>query len=74
MSEQSAGATRQPADLTRPPDLSMARPTGHVRTQRPIYLDLLPPCNNACPAGVDVQTWLAHAIAGRFREAWESLV
>src|SRR5512132_1388091 len=74
MSEQSAGASRQPADLTRPPDLSTARPTGQVRTQRPVYLDLLPPCNNACPAGEDIQTWLAHATAGRFRDAWETIV
>jgi formate dehydrogenase beta subunit len=66
--------TEQPADLTRPPDLSTGRPTGHVRSQRPIYLDLLPPCNNACPAGEDIQTWLAHATAGRFREAWETIV
>jgi NADPH-dependent glutamate synthase beta subunit-like oxidoreductase len=74
MSEQPAGASRQPADLTRPPDLSMTRPTGHIRTQRPVYLDLLPPCNNACPAGEDIQTWLAHATAGRFREGWETIL
>ena len=66
--------TEQPVDLTRPPDLSTKRPTGPLRSQRPVYLDLLPPCNNACPAGEDIQTWLAHATAGRFREAWEALV
>jgi formate dehydrogenase (NADP+) beta subunit len=74
MTEQPVGLSRQPADLTQPPDLSTARPTGQVRTQRPVYLDLLPPCNNACPAGEDIQTWLAHATAGRFREAWETIV
>ena len=66
--------TREPADLTRPPDLGVKGQTGALRSQRPIYLDLLPPCNNACPAGEDIQTWLAHATAGRFREAWEALV
>ena len=66
--------TREPADLTRPPDLGAKGQTGALRSQRPIYLDLLPPCNNACPAGEDIQTWLAHATAGRFREAWEALV
>jgi NADPH-dependent glutamate synthase beta subunit-like oxidoreductase len=64
----------QPADLTRPPDLTHERRTGPFRTQRPIYLDLLPPCNNACPAGENIQAWLAHAQGGRFREAWETLV
>ncbi len=64
----------QPADLTQPPDLTFERGTGPVRTQRPIYLDLLPPCNNACPAGENIQEWLAHAQAGRFREAWETIV
>jgi NADPH-dependent glutamate synthase beta subunit-like oxidoreductase len=64
----------QPADLTRPPDLSHERRTGPFRTQRPIYFDLLPPCNNACPAGEDIQAWLAHAQAGRFREAWETIL
>lgn len=64
----------QPADLTRPPDLTHERRTGPFRTQRPLYLDLLPPCNNACPAGENIQAWLAHAQGGRFREAWETLV
>ncbi|MFO1155497.1 MAG: NAD(P)-binding protein [Rhodospirillales bacterium] len=66
--------SQQPADLTRPPDLGSKRPTTHTRIQRPIYLDMLPPCNNACPAGEDIQTWLAHVTAGRFREAWETIV
>ena len=74
MTEQPADLPRQPADLTRPPDLSTERRTGPLRSQRPIYLDLLPPCNNACPAGEDIQTWLAHATAGRFREAWETII
>ena len=64
----------QPADLTRPPDLTHERRTGPFRTQRPLYLDLLPPCNNACPAGENIQGWLAHAQGGRFREAWETIV
>ena len=64
----------QPADLTRPPDLTHERRTGPFRTQRPLYLDLLPPCNNACPAGENIQAWLAHAQGGRFREAWETIL
>ncbi|MFQ5691366.1 MAG: NAD(P)-binding protein [Gemmatimonadota bacterium] len=47
---------------------------GPARTERPLYLDRLPPCNHACPAGENVQLWLEHAQAGRYREAWETLV
>jgi NADPH-dependent glutamate synthase beta subunit-like oxidoreductase len=61
-------------DLTQPPDLSHQRPPAATRTRRPLYVDLLPPCNNACPAGEDIQAWLSHAQAGRFREAWETIL
>ncbi len=45
-----------------------------MRTMRPVYVDRLPPCNHACPAGENVQAWLAEAQAGRHREAWEIIV
>jgi NADPH-dependent glutamate synthase beta subunit-like oxidoreductase len=45
-----------------------------IRTQRPAYVDRLPPCNQACPAGENVQAWLAEAQAGRHRQAWEIIV
>jgi len=65
----------QPKDMTQPPDLAAQHQrTGPFRSRRPIYVDLLPPCNNACPAGEDIQAWLAHAQAGRFEEAWQTLV
>jgi formate dehydrogenase beta subunit len=64
----------QPTDLTLPPDLSHERSVGPFRSQRPIYVDMLPPCNNACPAGEDIQAWLAHAQAGRFFEAWQTIL
>lgn len=41
---------------------------------RPLYIDRLPPCNHACPAGENVQAWLAEARAGRNRAAWEVIV
>ena len=50
-------------DLTQPPDLSHERRIGPQRLQRPVYVDLLPPCNDACPAGEDIQGWLALAQA-----------
>ena len=57
-------------DLTTPPDLQRKRGTGAARVQRPKYVDLRPPCNTACPAGENVQAWLALAQAGRHRDAW----
>ena len=61
-------------DLTNPADLTRKRETGPSRSRRPRYVDLLPPCNDACPAGENIQAWLAHAQAGRLREAFETLV
>jgi formate dehydrogenase beta subunit len=55
-------------------DMTRRRATGPARTIRPAYVDLLPPCNNACPAGEDIQGWLALAQAGKDRKAWEHLV
>jgi NADPH-dependent glutamate synthase beta subunit-like oxidoreductase len=66
--------TDTPINMTRPLDLTHEkRNVGPQRIQRPIYADLLPTCNNACPAGENIQAWLAHAQAGRFKEAWQSL-
>ena len=62
------------ADLTAAPDLrEHAEGTGPERSRRPVYQDMLPPCNHACPAGENIQAWLALAQAGRYREAWETL-
>ena len=47
---------------------------GPVRERRPVYVDLLPPCNAGCPAGENIQAWLAHMDAGRHEEAWRELV
>ena len=55
-------------------DMARLRVTGPTRTARPTYVSMLPPCNNACPAGEDIQGWLALAQAGKDRQAWEHLV
>jgi len=47
--------------------------TGSWRTERPVYVDRLPPCNAACPAGEDIQGWLSLAEAGEYEAAWRSL-
>jgi 2-oxoacid:acceptor oxidoreductase delta subunit (pyruvate/2-ketoisovalerate family) len=52
---------------------SLANHTGAWRTSRPIYVDRLPPCNNACPAGENIQAWLFHAEAGDYEAAWRVL-
>jgi len=66
---------KRKSDLTSPTDLSShAAGTGPVRSKRPTYVDLLPPCNNACPAGENIQAWLSHVQAGRHEEAWQTLV
>jgi NADPH-dependent glutamate synthase beta subunit-like oxidoreductase len=62
-------------DLTALPDLLHGRPrAGPVRDRRPVYVDLLPPCNHACPAGENIQGWLGHARVGEHEEAWRLLV
>ncbi len=61
-------------DVTPLADLLHGRSlAGPVRSQRPVYVDLLPPCNAGCPAGENIQAWLAHAEAGRHEQAWRQL-
>ena len=48
--------------------------TGAERRQRPVYVDFMPTCNGACPAGENIQAWLSLAQAGDYRTAWEKLV
>ena len=61
-------------DLTAQTDLQQhATGTGPTRTKKPVYVDFFPPCNNACPAGENIQSWLAHAQAGEYFEAWSRL-
>ena len=62
------------ADMTPIVDLTRSTGAGPKRAQRPVYVDHLPPCNSACPAGENIQAWMAHAQAGHFRAAWDTLV
>ena len=67
--------THSPRDLTPLPDLLHgAARAGPVRTRRPVYLDLLPPCNAGCPAGENIQAWLGFTQAGQHERAWRQLV
>ena len=59
-----------PKDLTPVYKATIAKGANARRWQRPVYVDLLPPCNHACPAGENIQAWLDLAQAGRYEEAW----
>jgi 2-oxoacid:acceptor oxidoreductase delta subunit (pyruvate/2-ketoisovalerate family) len=52
---------------------SLANRTGSWRTSRPLYVDRLPPCNDACPAGENIQGWLYQAESGDYEAAWRTL-
>ncbi|MDO4260290.1 MAG: NAD(P)-binding protein [Actinomycetaceae bacterium] len=53
---------------------SLANETGSWRSERPIYVDLLPPCNKACPSGENIQQWLFHAEEGNYEAAWRQIM
>jgi 2-oxoacid:acceptor oxidoreductase delta subunit (pyruvate/2-ketoisovalerate family) len=64
----------KPFAITLDPGSSLANKTGSWRTERPVYVDRLPPCNAQCPAGEDIQGWLFHAESGDYQAAWRHLV
>ena len=53
---------------------SLANLTGTWRTERPVYLDRLPPCNHACPAGENCQAWLSLAEEGDYHGAFQEIL
>ena len=63
----------KPFAITLDPGSSLANRTGSWRTSRPEYVDRLPPCNAACPAGENIQGWLFHAESGDYEQAWRAL-
>ena len=74
LDERSRGMTMdKPFAITLDPGSSLANKTGTWRTERPVYVDRLPPCNAHCPAGEDIQGWLFHAEGGDYEAAWRHL-
>lgn len=67
---------RKPYAVTLDIGSSRANHTGSWRTERAVYVDRLPPCNNACPAGENIQAWLYEAEDGDggYERAWRKLV
>ncbi|HEX2287922.1 MAG TPA: NAD(P)-binding protein, partial [Gaiellaceae bacterium] len=55
---------------------SLANKTGSWRTERAGYVDRLPPCNHACPAGENIQQWLYQAEEGGegYERAWRKIM
>jgi NADPH-dependent glutamate synthase beta subunit-like oxidoreductase len=45
-----------------------------MELERPVFVNRLPACNYACPAGEDIQHWLSYAGTGDYHNAWKSLV
>ncbi|MCA0043275.1 NAD(P)-binding protein [Celeribacter litoreus] len=61
------------ADFTPLVDQTKTAGTGPIRSQIPSYVTLTPPCAAACPAGENIREWLAAALDGDYRTAWEIL-
>ena len=67
----------RPFAITLTPGRSRANHTGAWRTERPVYTSAMPPCNDACPAGENVQQWLYHAEEGdqeAYENAWRQIM
>jgi len=64
----------KPFAITLDPASSLINHTGAWRTERPLYISRLPPCNHACPAGEASQAWLAVAEEGRYQDAWRIIM
>lgn len=55
---------------------SRANKTGSWRTERAVYTNRMPPCNDRCPAGENVQAWLYEAEEGGagYERAWRAIM
>ena len=55
---------------------SRANKTGSWRTERAVYTNRMPPCNDACPAGENIQSWLYEAESGGegYERAWRRIM
>ncbi|HEX9097765.1 MAG TPA: NAD(P)-binding protein [Candidatus Dormibacteraeota bacterium] len=65
---------QKPFAITLDVGSSLANKTGSWRVERPVYVDRLPPCNQACPAGENIQQWLYQAEDGSYEQAWRQLM
>jgi 2-oxoacid:acceptor oxidoreductase delta subunit (pyruvate/2-ketoisovalerate family) len=52
---------------------SAINPTGTWRYAKPVFLERIAPCNDACPAGEDIDRVMLLASQGRFVEAYRKI-
>lgn len=65
---------KKPFAITLSVNSSLANHTGSWRVEKPEYVHRMPPCNNACPAGENIQNWLYIAEDGSYEAAWRALI
>ena len=55
---------------------SRANKTGSWRTERAVYTNRMPPCNDACPAGENIQAWLYESEEGGdgYERGWRKIM
>jgi NADPH-dependent glutamate synthase beta subunit-like oxidoreductase len=49
-------------------------PTGNFRFYRPVYRDKMPPCNNACPTGEQIQKYLDYVKHDRYLDGYLTIM
>ncbi|WP_374457187.1 NAD(P)-binding protein [Nocardioides sp.] len=66
----------KPFAITLDVGTSRANKTGSWRTERAVYTNRMPPCNDSCPAGENVQAWLYEAEEGGagYERAWRRIM
>jgi NADPH-dependent glutamate synthase beta subunit-like oxidoreductase len=65
------------AGVTPPPtekDGQRLFPTGNFRFFRPVYKDKMPPCNNACPTGEQIQKYLDYVKHERYLDGYLTIM
>jgi len=65
------------AGVTPPPTEKAGQrlfPTGNFRFYRPVYRDKMPPCNNACPTGEQIQKYLDFVKHDRFLDGYLTIL
>ncbi len=65
------------AGVTPPPTEEAGQrlfPTGNFRFYRPVYRDKMPPCNNACPTGEQIQKYLDYVKHDRYLDGYLTIM
>ena len=65
--------TTKPVEMTQVLSLTTRKGVGSLRWQKPQWINFLPPCNHACPAGENIQEWLRLVKAKDDLGAWREL-